>query len=86
MTLGCQRVVAETMKDLMESEGDRIDSERGDSFYCDGVGGNDDYRWTQFCTVTRPSRWNVIAQKCCPEECLHLALVVSASVLHPAWQ
>ena len=31
----------------MESEGDRIKFivNVGDSFYCDGVGGNDDYRW-----------------------------------------
>ena len=49
---GCQRVVAEAMKDFMESEGDRIKFivNVGDSFYCDGVGGNDDYRWAQFWT------------------------------------
>ena len=38
------------------------------------------------CTVTRPSRWTVIAWKCCPGECLHPASVVSASVLHSTWQ
>ena len=38
------------------------------------------------CTVTRPSRWTVIARKCCPGECLHPALVMWASVLHPTWQ
>lgn len=40
------------MKDFMESEGDRIKFivNVGDSFYCDGVGGNDDYRWAQFWT------------------------------------
>ena len=49
---GCQMVVAEAMKDFMESEGDRIKCivNVGDSFYCDGVGGNDDYRWAQFWT------------------------------------
>ena len=36
--------------------------------------------------ATRPSRWTVIAPKCCPGVCLRLALVVSASVLHPTWQ
>ena len=47
MRPGGQRVVAETMKGLMENEGDRIKFivNEGDSFYCDGVGGNDDYRW-----------------------------------------
>ena len=40
MRPGGQRVVAETMKGLMESEGDRIKFivNEGDSFYCDGVG------------------------------------------------
>ena len=38
------------------------------------------------CTATRPSRWTVIMRKVCPGECLHLALVVSTSVLHPTWQ
>ena len=49
---GCQRVVAEAMKDFMESEGDRIKFivNLGDSFYCDGVGRNDNYRWAQFWT------------------------------------
>ena len=37
---------------LQESEGDRIKFivNLGDSFYCNGVGGNDDYRWAQFWT------------------------------------
>ena len=29
---------------------------------------------------------SVIVSKCCPGVCLRLALVVSASVLHPTWQ
>ena len=33
------------------------------------------------CTATRPSRWTVIVRKCCPGECLHLALVMSASAM-----
>ena len=49
---GCQMVVAEAMKDFMESEGDQIKFivNVGDSFYYDGVGGNDDYGWAQFWT------------------------------------
>ena len=38
------------------------------------------------CTAILPSWWTVIVWKCCPGVCLRLALVVSASVLHPAWQ
>ena len=47
MRHGCQRVIVETMKGLMGSEGDRIKFivNEGDSFYCDGVGRNDDHRW-----------------------------------------
>ena len=41
MRPGCQRVVAEAMKDFMENGVDRIKFivHLGDSFYCDGVGG-----------------------------------------------
>ena len=41
---GCQRVIAEEMKDFMDSEGDRIKFivNLSDSFYCDGVCGNDE--------------------------------------------
>ena len=43
--------------DFMESEGDRIKFtlDVGVSFYCDGVGGNDDYRWAEFFDVRSTS-------------------------------
>jgi len=47
---GCQGVIADAMKDFMQSEGDRFRFivNVGDSFYCDGVNGNWDGRWKSF--------------------------------------
>ena len=43
-------------------------------------------QWEVFLYCDMTIKMTVIVRKCCPGVCLHLAFVVSASVLHPTWQ